>query len=147
MRRRSWPKMESTDIRIILPSQLGYEKIAMNAAAAMAELMGFSRERIEDLRTAVSEACINAIEHGNKLDALRPVEVMLHSGRRTLKIEVYDNGGGFQRLCSEPSLEKKLAGEEPPRGWGLFLIERLVDRVDFKTMPEAGHVTTMTMRL
>jgi len=26
--------------------------------------MGFSEDRIEDLKTAVAEACINAMEHG-----------------------------------------------------------------------------------
>jgi len=31
--------------------------------------MGFSDDRIEDLMTAVDEACINAIEHGNKENA------------------------------------------------------------------------------
>ncbi|MBC8233261.1 ATP-binding protein [bacterium] len=31
--------------------------------------MGFSEDRIEDLKTAVDEACINAIKHGNKENA------------------------------------------------------------------------------
>lgn len=147
MPRRSSGKKEPMEIRLILPSRFGYEKIAMEAAAAMAELMGFSPPRIDDLRTAVSEACINAMEHGNKLNAVSRVEVLLHPGRRALKVQVHDNGSGFKRTYRKPDLEKKLSGEESPRGWGLFLMERLVDHVHFKIMPEMGHVTTLKMNL
>lgn len=48
--------------------RLGVEKVAMSTAASVAGIMGFSADRVEDLKTAVAEACINAIEHGNKLD-------------------------------------------------------------------------------
>lgn len=55
-----------TELR--LPTRLGVEKVAMSTAASVAGIMGFSADRVEDLKTAVAEACINAIEHGNKLD-------------------------------------------------------------------------------
>jgi serine/threonine-protein kinase RsbW len=136
------------EIRLSLPSCIGYEKIVMESAAAMARMMGFSLERVEDLRTAVSEACINAIEHGNKLNAANRVDVLLRPCDDALIVQVFDNGAGFQVDANpEPCLEKKIRGEETPRGLGLFLIERLVDRVEFKIMPELGHVTTLTMEL
>jgi len=47
---------------------MGFEKVAMSTASSVAKLMGFRDERIEDLKTAVAEACINAIEHGNRLN-------------------------------------------------------------------------------
>jgi len=145
---RSSQKKQSSAIRLVLPSRFGYEKIAMEAAATLAEIIGFSPARVEDLRTAVSEACINAIEHGNKLDAHHRVELLLVPGRRRLKVQVHDCGEGFKfALRKEPNIAKKLAGEESPRGWGLYLIERLVDRVEFKTIEEVGHVTTLTMNL
>ena len=49
-------------------SRMGYEKVAMSTARPVAKLMGFPEDRIEDLKTAVAEACINAIEHGNRLN-------------------------------------------------------------------------------
>ncbi|MGO4214149.1 ATP-binding protein, partial [Terriglobus sp. YAF25] len=55
-------------VEVTLPSELGFEKVAMSTAASMAQLMGFSPDRIEDLKTAVAEACINAIEHGNQMN-------------------------------------------------------------------------------
>jgi serine/threonine-protein kinase RsbW len=136
------------EVRLSLPSRLGYEKLAMEASAAMAKIMGFSSARVEDLRTAVSETCINAIEHGNKLNAANRVDVLIRSSAQTLTVQVFDNGSGFASVPDfVPQLEKKICGEETPRGLGLFLIEKLVDRVEFKTMPALGHVTTLTMRL
>jgi hypothetical protein len=32
-----------------------------------------------------------------------------------------------------PNLEAKLAGEQSPRGWGLFLIEKMVDAMRTST--------------
>jgi len=55
-----------TELR--LPTRLGFEKVAMNTAASVAQLMGFTEDRVEDLKTAVAEACINAIEHGNQMN-------------------------------------------------------------------------------
>jgi serine/threonine-protein kinase RsbW len=55
---------KSANVEVRLPSRLGYEKGAMSTAASVAKLMGFREDRIEDLKTAVAEACINAIEHG-----------------------------------------------------------------------------------
>jgi serine/threonine-protein kinase RsbW len=53
-------------IEIYIPSELGYEKIPMAAATTVAQRMGFSEDRIADLKTAISEAVTNAIEHGNE---------------------------------------------------------------------------------
>ncbi|MGH7596662.1 MAG: ATP-binding protein [bacterium] len=135
------------EVRLSLPSSLGYERIAMDAAAAMARMMGFASSRVEDLRTAVSETCINAIEHGNKLNAANRVDVLLRPHEQTLLVQVFDNGAGLESNShAVPQIEKKIRGEENSRGWGLFLIEHLVDHVEFKTMPKLGHVTTLTMK-
>ena len=50
-----------TAVEVKLPSRLGFEKVAMGTAASVAKLMGFPDDRIEDLKTALAEACINAI--------------------------------------------------------------------------------------
>ena len=55
-------------IELHIPSIMGFEKIAMECSASVAKKMGFTEDRIEDLKTAVAEACLNAIEHGNKMD-------------------------------------------------------------------------------
>ena len=60
------PSINHNAVEIVLDNKLGYERVAMACAASFAKMMGFSDERIEDLKTMVAEAAINAIQHGNK---------------------------------------------------------------------------------
>lgn len=126
-------------IELWIPSELGYEKMAMKLAGAVAQQMGFAPERAEDLETAVSEACLNAMEHGNQLDASTRVRVLLSVDADRLIIDVRDEGRGGPPPdhIPEPDIERKLAGEETLRHMGLFLIKHLVDEAGF-VEPDVG---------
>ena len=134
-------------IELRLPSRLGYEKVAMNTAASVARLMGFGDERIEDLKTAVAEACINAMEHGNKLDAGLTVGVFLSIDQNSLEVKVTDTGGGPQGAATAPDIDKKMHGEEDARGMGMFLIQALVDEAEWVSSPPAGSYARMVIHL
>ncbi len=121
----------SANVEVRLPSRLGYEKVAMSTAASVAKLMGFREDRIEDLKTAVAEACINAIEHGNRLNEGLSVGVMLCAGEDSLEVKVIDDGKGLKGLPPRPDIDKKILGEEDPRGMGMFLIQALVDEAEW----------------
>ncbi|HUX44192.1 MAG TPA: ATP-binding protein [Terracidiphilus sp.] len=120
-----------TSVEVRLPSRLGYEKVAMSTAAAVAKLMGFPGERVEDLKTAVAEACINAIEHGNLLNEGLSVGVVLSSVDDALEVRVIDDGKGLKTVPAKPDIDKKIHGEEDPRGMGMFLIQALVDEAEW----------------
>src|SRR5215211_1423830 len=79
-------------MELSFPSELGYEKVARDAVAAFARRLGFDRERIEDLKTALGEACINAIEHGNGRTPGLHVEVSCVCEGERLTIHVHDMG-------------------------------------------------------
>src|SRR6058998_1669292 len=122
-----------------LPSAPGVEKVAMDFAAAVAKTMNFPAERVEDLKTAVAEACLNAIEHGNKADASTKVGITLTIEESNLRVDVQDAGTGIGQV-ENPNIQKKIAGKEKPRGWGIFLIKNLMDEVKFESKPEGGNV-------
>jgi serine/threonine-protein kinase RsbW len=120
-----------TSVELRIPSRLGFEKVPMDTAASVARLMGFPPERIEDLKTAVAEACINAIEHGNHLNEKRSVVVVLSATADELEVKVVDNGTGIEKPPSKPDIDRKVHGEEDPRGMGMFLIQALVDEAEW----------------
>lgn len=128
--------MNNSSVEVRLPSRLGFEKVAMSTAASMATLMGFSEDRIDDLKTAVAEACINAIEHGNHMDASLPVGVVLSMHPGALEVKVLDDGNGFDAVPAKPDIDRKMTGEEEARGMGMFLIQALVDEVEW--VPSSG---------
>ena len=122
-----------TTVEVRLPSRLGFEKVAMSTAAAVAKLMGFPAERIEDLKTAVAEACINAIEHGNRLNEKLSVGVVLRADNDALEVKVIDDGRGITTQPARPDIDRKMHGEEDARGMGMFLIQALVDEAEWVT--------------
>jgi serine/threonine-protein kinase RsbW len=120
-----------SNVEIRLPSVMGYEKVAMSTAASLAKLKGFPEDRIEDLKTAVAEACINAIEHGNRMNEKLSVGVILSAGDDELEVKVIDDGKGMNKQQAKPDIDKKMHGEEDPRGMGMFLIQALVDEAEW----------------
>jgi len=138
-----------SSVEVRLPSRLGYEKIAMNAAATMAKDMGFSEDRIDDLKTAVAEACINAMEHGNQLNAEIPMGIVLSMSQGQLEVKVLDDGNGMEAAPSpeKPDIDRKMSGEEEARGMGMFLIQALVDEVEWVPRTEGQSFVRLVIRL
>jgi serine/threonine-protein kinase RsbW len=137
---------ESGKIELRVPSILGYEKIAMACVASVAKSMGFDQARIEDLKSAVAEACINAIVHGNKMDSASKVDVVVMIGSSGLEVYVTDNGQGFGDIFM-PEIEEQVEGKNRDRGWGIFIMKNLVDELKFEKKPNDGNVVKMVFHL
>jgi serine phosphatase RsbU (regulator of sigma subunit)/anti-sigma regulatory factor (Ser/Thr protein kinase) len=113
-----------------LPSTQGNEREAMRRVAAAIPVGALAPARVEQLKTAVAEATMNAMEHGNGFSADVPVTVALLDDGRSLRVLIGDEGGARPIAAAPvPDLDAKLAGEQTPRGWGLFLIRNMVDEM------------------
>lgn len=134
-------------IEVHIPSMLGYEKVAMDSVAAVAKLLKFTNSKIEDLKTAVSEACINSIEHGNKFNKDTVVLITLKIDQKSLKVSVADQGKGIMEQLSDPDIDSQVNNNAESRGWGIFLIKNLVDEVEFKKSPNGGSQISMVIYL
>jgi serine/threonine-protein kinase RsbW len=119
-------------MELSFPSELGYEIVARDAVAAFARCLGIDKSRVEDIKTALSEACINAIEHGNLFDANLRVKVICNHNGNYLTVDVRDQGMKEYTAGGKPlTIEEKLAGLGPLRGIGLMLITELSDGAEF----------------
>jgi len=112
-----------------VPSVPGSERQAMEQVAATVQDLALPAARLERLKTAVAEAVANAIEHGNQNRPELPVAFTVLVSATALCVRVTDQGGRPLPAPVVPDLGAKLAGEQTPRGWGLFLIKNLVDDV------------------
>jgi anti-sigma regulatory factor (Ser/Thr protein kinase) len=121
-------------------SEPGNERLAIDEVAKAVAGLDLDGPRLERLKTAVGEATMNAIEHGNHNRPELPVEIRVVTDDTDLKVQITDQGG--ERPIPEvetPDLEAKLAGLQTPRGWGLFLIQEMVD--DLRTAVDDHHHT------
>jgi sigma-B regulation protein RsbU (phosphoserine phosphatase) len=137
-------RWQGNPIELRLPSQLGAERAAMAAAAAVAHSMGFLPRRIDDVRTVVAEACVNAAEHGNRLRPDAVIHVAIQAADGQLIITVSDSGPGFTRAGGRPDIAAALRGESGGRGWGLYLMERLADGVEYGEAAGGGAAVRLT---
>ena len=111
-----------------LQSQPGNEREAIARVEEALAGLGIADARVQRLKTAVGEATMNAMEHGSEYRDDRPVSIKVLQAEDSVLVQVTDRGGGTALPPAEaPNLEAKLAGEQKPRGWGLFLIEKMVD--------------------
>ena len=133
-------------VRLTLPMIPDMELTASKTACAMGEQIGLSEDKIDEVQMAVVEACINAFEHSGASD--REVRVLLQvlgtdDQPKGLQITIQDAGVGFT-----PDKIPKRRTEEPAalprkRGYGLRIIDGLMDHVDIRS-DSAG--TTVVMR-
>src|SRR5438093_1022062 len=129
------------------PSAPGNERRIMDRVAAATTELGLDKKRFERLKTAASEAEMNAIEHGNRITVDLPVHVRASVAEGELVVRIVDNGGGRDIPEPEtPDLEAKLEGRQKPRGWGLFLMRNMVDDVRIHTT-NMHHSIDLVMKL
>ncbi|MFI6832535.1 SpoIIE family protein phosphatase [Kribbella sp. NPDC050241] len=131
-----------------VPSVQGNERLALERVAATVASLGLAPARLRRLETAVAEATMNAMEHGNSYRADRPVTVRVHAEPDQVRVEVADLGGARPAPgeTEVPDLEAKLAGLQRPRGWGLFLIKNMVDEARETSVGER-HIVELVMHL
>jgi anti-sigma regulatory factor (Ser/Thr protein kinase) len=128
-----------------LPSEPGNERRAMERVERAVAGLELEPARLDRLKTAVAEATMNAMEHGNEYRADRPVSIRVLQAADSLRVQVTDCGAtGELAEREEPDLEAKLEGRQEPRGWGLFLIEKMVDEAH---VTSTGGRRTLELRL
>ena len=135
---------------LTVPSKPGNERIAMEQVTEAVEGLHLPGRRLDQLKTAVAEATMNAMEHGNHYLPDRPVYIKVLASQAALSVRITDHGG-TRILPSEsgievPDIEAKLAELQTPRGWGLFLIKHMVDEMNISS-DESHHTVELIMYL
>ena len=143
----------ASDERVLVsfsvPSQPGNERLALARVADAVSGSGLSSDQVERLKTAVAEATMNAIEHGNHNQADVDVDVTVAAIDDGVAVSIVDRGGAHapapDAAVELPDLDMKLAGLQTPRGWGLFLIQNMVDAMDVSIDGDL-HTVRLVMR-
>jgi serine/threonine-protein kinase RsbW len=130
-----------------VPSEPGNERMAMETVAEAISDLDIRSENLERLKTAVAEATMNAMEHGNHYRAELPVLIEVSASDTQLSVKITDEGSGPPAFHAEtPDLKAKLEGMQSPRGWGLFLIKNMVDAMEV-TGDEQHHTVELLLNL
>ena len=132
--------MPSPTVELKLPVLPNMELIATQTAEVISRHMGLNENQTAEISMALIEACMNAFEH-SKTKTNVFIHFILEDD--SLIIKVIDQGIGFDKSKIEiPKIENKLGNNERKRGWGIKLIEELMDSVVYESNSE-GTIVTM----
>jgi serine/threonine-protein kinase RsbW len=119
---------ESPTVRLELESRPQTLTIVRGMLAGVAELLWIDPELLDDVKTAVSEACNNVVLHAYGGEA-GPMAILLYVDERVLSVTVRDRGVGISH---------EVLSAERVDGIGISVIRALADDVRFNTAPGSG---------
>ncbi len=112
-----------------LPGVPGDEREAMEQVAKAVQALRLSSTRLEGLKTAVAEAVLKAVERGHPLRTELPVQIRISvsDAEQAMPEGITDQHGGATAAPRASNRQASLNGQPSPRGWGFFLLEKMVD--------------------
>jgi serine/threonine-protein kinase RsbW len=135
-------RMEADEFAIELPMSEDTELIAAHTVEQIARRMEFQPEAINQIKTALVEACINAAEHS--LSTERKIYNRFRVEGDKLVITVSSRGLSVPVTLPEngAAADKNGGGEgaKGRRGWGLKLIRTLMDDVEFERVDDGTRL-------
>jgi serine/threonine-protein kinase RsbW len=126
------------EFAIELPMSEDTELIAAHTVEQIARRMEFQSEAINQIKTALVEACINAAEHS--LSTERKIYNRFRVEGDKLVITVSSRGLSVPASIPENGVDKNGEGTKGRRGWGLKLIRTLMDDVEFERVDDGTRL-------
>ncbi len=135
----------SDRIEIRIGSALEYLDLVQTMTDCITEFMGFDEDTAHWIGMSVRESVTNAIQHGNKLDQSKRVDISFEVAPDHLAISVRDQGAGFEidRLPNPLDPENLLK----PSGRGIFYIRSFMDEVEFIPHSQGGMEVHMVKKV
>jgi serine/threonine-protein kinase RsbW len=127
---------ESSSIRLRLQSHPACVTLVRAMLSGIGDRFELESELVDDLKTAVSEACNNVVLHAYP-NHPGPLEVEIDIDRDGLRIAVIDQGEGIRHVQATADR----------MGVGLAVISALADRAEFQSVPGGGTAVRMSFSL
>lgn len=129
-------------IELKLPSQLSFLGVPDAILMEIGNDLDCPKKLVEELGTAVIEACTNAMEHGNKLIEARTIDVVIEVNAERLRVTVCDEGGGFDYAAWKPATD--ILRE---RGRGILIMREFADDLEYDHTPDGRFCVRLTKLL
>ncbi len=106
--------MKDETVTLTLPAKAQYMTLARLAAAAMAGQAGFNVEQIEDVKSAVAEACLMLLPAAGE--------------RGAITLELWEDAGLRARISAPGHISLEHLSDE--QEFGRFLLQALLDQAE-----------------
>jgi serine/threonine-protein kinase RsbW len=135
----------SNEIEVIISSALDNLDLIQTLTDCITGFMSFDEDSAHWIGMSVRESVTNAIQHGNKLDLSKKVDICFEVLPDRLSISVRDQGSGFRvEEIPNPLDSNNLL---KPSGRGIFYIRTFMDEVEFRSLPQGGTEVYMVKKI
>ena len=131
-------------VELSIASQLEFIELVTALTDNVTKMVGFDDEANYWINMAVRESVANAVEHGNKYDPNKTVDVRFTIGVDALRVTIRDHGEGFDPASLPDPLDPENLLN--PAGRGILYMRSFMDAVDYDRHPEGGMLVSMTKR-
>jgi serine/threonine-protein kinase RsbW len=138
-------KKIANEIEVIISSALDNLDLIQILTDCITDFMSFDEDSAHWIGMSVRESVTNAIQHGNKLDLSKKVDIRYGIAPDHLSISVRDQGSGFQ--ADEIPNPLDCDNLMKPSGRGIFYIRTFMDEVEFKPLSQGGMEVHMVKRV
>jgi serine/threonine-protein kinase RsbW len=138
-------KTIANEIDIIISSALDNLDLIQILTDCITSFMGFDEDAAHWIGMSVRETVTNAIQHGNRLDLSKKVDICFTVSPDQLSITVKDQGNGF-RIEDIPN-PLDAANLLKPSGRGIYYIRTFMDEVEFRPLSQGGMEVHMVKRI
>jgi len=133
------------EIDVIISSALDNLDLIQTLTDCITTSMSFDEDAAHWIGMSVRESVTNAIQHGNKLDLSKKVDICFTVLPDQLSISVKDQGNGFR--AEEIPNPLDTANLLKPSGRGIYYIRTFMDEVEFRPLSQGGMEVHMVKRI
>jgi len=135
----------TNEIEVIISSALDNLDLIQTLTDCITGSMRFDEDSAHWIGMSVRESVTNAIQHGNKLDLSKTVDIRFEVMQDKLSISVRDQGNGFKA----DEIPNPLDADNllKPSGRGIFYIRTFMDEVEFRSLSQGGMEVHMVKKV
>jgi len=135
----------ANEIEVIISSALDNLDLIQTLTDCITNFMSFDEDSAHWIGMSVRESVTNAIQHGNKLDLSKTVDIRFEVMPDRLSISVKDQGNGFKA----DDIPNPLDADNllKPSGRGIFYIRTFMDEVEFRSLSQGGMEVYMVKKV
>jgi Anti-sigma regulatory factor (Ser/Thr protein kinase) len=133
-------KQKATRLNLRIPSQTEKLSLARDFVADAAKVFGFKEDDVNSIALAVDEACTNIIKHAYNYASDKDIDIVVSMNKPEFEILIEDRGKHFNAQQVPVPNMKEYMSHYKRGGLGMYLMKKLMDKVEYSIQPRKNIV-------
>jgi serine/threonine-protein kinase RsbW len=133
-------KQKATKKNLRIPSQTDKLVLAREFVADAAKVFGFAEDDVNSIALAVDEACTNIIKHAYRYATDKEIDIVISMKKPEFEIVIRDGGNHFDAKRVPVPDMKEYISHYKRGGLGMYLMKKLMDKVEYSNQPRKNVV-------